>query len=172
MILCEDLTFFSNPCLTCGHTARKEKDSWPEQEVGRYLEDILFKSVIFLPACSTRDFFFFKLTQTKEGRPKRQHNCYWSDFTSWIVLKDSPSFKTDGTRLLVFSSVSTHLSSYCWWINQSLRGFSFGWRILSPSQEEAWRQRDVLAKSWDYGEENFICICFCSSGWNQNKQKN
>lgn len=141
VILCEDLTLFSNPCMTCGHTARKEQDLWAGG--GKISSSNLW---FFLPACSTRE-FFWKTDPDKGCRPKGQHNSCWSDFTSWIVLKDSPSFKTDGTSLLVFSSVSTHLSSYCWWINQSLRGFSFGWRILSPSQEDAWRQRDVLAKS-------------------------
>lgn len=74
----------------------------------------------------------------KGGQPKRQHSFYWCESTFGIVLNDSPSFKKDGTSLLVFPSVSTHLSSDCWWINHSLPGFSFGWRILSLSQKGAW----------------------------------
>lgn len=34
---------------------------------------------------------------SKGGQPKRQHNSHWSASTCWIALKDSSSFKTDGT---------------------------------------------------------------------------
>lgn len=70
-----------SPCITCGHRARENKDLWPSTRVHWAEQHVL------------------KLTSApnKGGQPKRQHNSHWSASTYWIVLKDSSSFKTDGT---------------------------------------------------------------------------
>lgn len=70
-----------SPCVTCGHTARENKDLWPSTRV-HWAEQHVLK---------------LKSAPNKGGQPERQHNSQWSASTYWIVLKDSSSFKTDGT---------------------------------------------------------------------------